>query len=78
MSRELEFDGYWTGEVVYSCDTCHTSHPGFPFSCQDDIDTKNERKILRLNGWIITEFNGRLIDSCCEYCRNKYIKKHTK
>ena len=76
MSRELEFDGYWEGNAVYYCDTCHR-HYQFRFD-SEDIDSKGHRKILREKyGWITTKVNGAWHDFCCERCRNQYIRNNT-
>ena len=45
MSRELEFDGWWEGRAVYSCDCCHKTE-SFRFD-SEDIDSKAHRKELR-------------------------------
>lgn len=75
MSRELEFDGYWEGEAVYSCDCCGKEEKFRFFS--EDIDSKAHRAKLRENGWITTKVNGQWKDFCSEKCRNVYIRKHT-
>ena len=75
MSRELEFDGWWEGEAVYSCDCCHKSER-FRFD-SDDIDSKGHRAQLRKKGWITTQVNGKWADFCSESCRNHYIRRNT-
>lgn len=76
MSRELEFDGYWEGEAVYSCDCCGHSER-FRFD-SDEIDSKKHRAELRTKkGWITTKVNDEWKDFCSENCRNKYIRQQT-
>lgn len=75
MSRELEFDGWWEGEVVYSCDCCG-KRAKFRFDCED-IDYAEQRSELRSRGWIFTMVNGRWKDFDSEKCRNKYIRDNT-
>lgn len=77
MSRELEFTGYWQGEVVYTCDNCFVSQESFEFD-DEDIDYKSLNAELRKRGWLTTTVNGKFVDFCCERCRNQYIKKMTK
>lgn len=76
MSRELEFDGYWEGNEVFTCDTCGKTAK-FRFD-SEDVGTKEHSAELRKRGWLLTKLNGVLFDSCCERCRNEYIKKNTK
>lgn len=76
MSRELEFDGYWEGDIVYSCDCCH-KEVRFPFTSEEEAKSYAERSDLRKKGWIFTKVNNRFIDACCENCRNKYIRLNT-
>jgi len=76
MSRELEFDGYWEGEAVYSCDQCHKREK-FRFD-SEDIDSKAHRRELReKKGWITTKVNGKWYDFDSEQCRNKFIRMNT-
>ena len=76
MARELEFDGYWEGEAVYSCDCCGTSER-FRFD-SDNVDSKSHRAELHKNkGWITTKVNDQWKDFCGENCRNKYIRQQT-
>lgn len=78
MSRELMFDGYWEGEVEYTCDCCHKV---VKFRFDDEESAKNnngQRKALqRKRGWIFTKVNGHFVDFCSEDCRNAYIRKNT-
>lgn len=77
MSRELQFDGYWEGEAVYTCDNCHKARMKFRFD-SEEIDSRGHRAEMRRNGWKApTEVEGRLFDFCCERCRNEYIRKNT-
>lgn len=76
MARELEFDGYWEGDAVYSCDECGDEER-FRFD-SDEVDSKGHRAILRSQkGWITTKVNDEWKDFCCEKCRNAYIRKQT-
>lgn len=75
MSRDLEFDGWWEGEAVYSCDCCHKSER-FRFD-SEDIDSRSHRAQLRKQGWITTKVDGQWKDFCSEKCRNAYIRKNT-
>lgn len=78
MSRDLNFDGYWEGEAVYSCDNCQKEHK---FRFDDETEAKNakeHRATLRQRfGWITTKVEGVWIDVCCEKCRNDYIRRNT-
>lgn len=78
MSRSLEFDGWWEGEVVFSCDHCHKE---MKFRFDDEESAKNakeQREFLKNNqGWIMTKIGGIWHDFCCESCRNEYIKSNT-
>lgn len=76
MSRELEFDGYWEGNTVYSCDCCQKTKK-FRFDSEDEAFSKAHRQALRDAGWIATKVNGQWKDFCCESCRNKYIRTQT-
>lgn len=77
MSRELEFDGYWEGDAVYSCDNPNCrEHARFRFDC-DEIDSKGHRAVLHKQGWITTKVNGDWKDFCSEKCRNQYIRTQT-
>ena len=60
MSRELEFDGWWEGEVVYSCDCCG-KRAKFRFDCED-IDYTAQRSELKSRGWLFTMVNVRWKD----------------
>lgn len=80
MSRDLEFDGWWTGEAVYTCDCpgC-VKEASFRFDSEDENDAKEHRRLLRKkHGWITTMVNGQWKDFCSEACRNKYIRMRTK
>ena len=79
MSRELDFDGWWIGDAVYTCDCpgCGNSE-SFRFD-SEEIDSKEHRRFLRKQrGWITTMVDGEWKDFCCEACRNKYIRTTTK
>jgi len=76
MSRELQFDGYWEGEAVYTCDNCHKSHKKFRFD-SDEIDSKKHRAEMRKCGWFIDKVNDQWKDFCCERCKNQYIRNNT-
>lgn len=75
MSRELEFDGWWEGDEVFTCDTCG-KRVKFRFD-SEDVGTKEHRAELGKQGWLSTKVNGRFIDSCSEDCRNRYIRNQT-
>ena len=76
VSRDLNFDGWWEGEAVYSCDCCHKTE-SFRFD-REDIDSRAHRKELReKKGWILTKVNGEYKDFCSEDCRNRYIRNQT-
>lgn len=51
MGRDLEFDGWWEGEAVYTCDCCHKEER-FRFD-GEDIDSNLHRQELRRKGWIL-------------------------
>jgi len=76
MARELEFDGYWEGNTVYSCDCCHKTRK-FRFDSEDEAFSKEHRKVLRSEGWVATKVNDQWHDFCGERCRNKYIREQT-
>lgn len=77
MSRELQFDGYWEGEAIYSCDNHCGAEERFRFD-SEDIDSKQHRAELReKKGWITTKVNGYWKDFCCENCRNDFIRRQT-
>lgn len=78
MSRELNFDGWWEGDAVYSCDCpgCH-NEASYRFD-SEDVDSKSHRTDLRTKGWITTQVEGKWKDFCSEKCRNKYIRTKTK
>ena len=77
MARELEFDGYWEGEVFYICDCCK-KRVKKRFDGEDDAnDFKGQKALLKAKGWIFTKVNGRWADFCSERCRNKFIRKNT-
>jgi hypothetical protein len=76
MSKELNFDGYWEGEAVYTCDCCGKRYK-FRFDSEDEAKSKTHRENLRGMGWMVTKVNGRFIDVCSEACRNKYIRNNT-
>lgn len=78
MSRELDFDGYWTGDAIYSCDCpgC-TAEESYRFETSE-VDSKEHRRELRQEkGWLTTKVDGEWKDFCCEACRNKYIRMKT-
>lgn len=80
MSRDLDFDGWWQGDAVYTCDCpgC-TKSESFRFESEDENDAKEHRRILRQDkGWNTTKINGKWYDFCCETCRNKAIRLKTK
>ena len=77
MSRDLAFDGWWEGDVVYECDNCHRKLT-IPFSDEEEAkDYAAERKLLKDEGWITTKVNDRFVHTCSEDCRNAYIRKNT-
>lgn len=76
MSRELNFDGYWEGDAVYSCDQCGKESKRFRFD-SEDVGSKRHRAELREQGWITTKVDDKWHDFCCESCRNKYIRTQT-
>ena len=76
MARELEFDGFWEGNTVFTCDSCPKTRK-FRFDSQDEAFSKEHNKILRKEGWVLVEVNGQLHNFCCERCRNSYIRKQT-
>lgn len=74
--RELEFDGHWTGDAVYTCEQCGEEER-FRFD-DEDVDSKAHRAYLRNEkGWITTKVNGQWADFCSEKCRNAYIRNQT-
>ena len=73
--KDLEFDGWWEGEEVFTCDCCGRREK-FHFD-SEDIDTRGHRKLLKAKGWIFTQVDGRWKDFCSERCRNKYIRDNT-
>lgn len=77
MARELNFDGYWEGDAVYSCDECGKESQRFRFD-SEDVGSREHRAELRKRGWITTKVNDEFKDFCCEKCRNSYINKHAK
>lgn len=76
MSRELQFDGYWEGEAVYTCDNCRKTGAKFRFD-SEDVGSKEHRTELRKQGWHFNKVNNQWKDFCCERCRNEYIRKNT-
>lgn len=75
MSRELEFDGWWEGKAIYSCDCCQNSE-SFRFD-SEEIDSKAHRAELRKRGWVTAKVNGQWKDFCVDRCRDKYIRNNT-
>ena len=76
MSKELEFDGWWEGDAVYSCDCCH-KESRYPFTSEEEANSYQPRNELKSRGWIFTKVNGQWKDFCSEACRNKYIRLNT-
>lgn len=76
MSRELEFDGYWEGNTVFTCDCCGKTAK-FRFDSQEEAFSPEHRTILRKRGWVLIQVNGDLKNFCTESCRNKYIREQT-
>ena len=78
MARELEFDGFWEGRAVYSCDTCGKTE-SFRFDSEEEAKAaRRHRRILReKKGWITTKVEDRFHDFCGETCRNRYIRNNT-
>lgn len=75
--RELEFDGWWTGEVEYSCDCCGNVAK-LPFDSEEEANNgKDHRRRLSKRGWQFTKVNNQFRDFCSEACRNKYIRENT-
>lgn len=80
MSRDLDFCGWWEGDVIYTCDCpgC-TSSESFIFNDEEEAYSPEYGKILRnRKGWIMTKVNGEWKDFCCEECRNKFIRLNTR
>ena len=79
MARELEFDGYWEGNIRYSCDCANCKKVvKIRFDSEEGAkDYKAERDILKKQGWNTTKVNGNFRDFCSEGCRNKYIRDNT-
>lgn len=79
MARELEFDGYWEGNVCYTCD-CSECRKSVKIRFDSESgakDFKAERVILKQHGWSATKVNGNFRDFCSESCRNKFIRYNT-
>ena len=77
MARDLEFDGYWEGDAVYSCDQCGKTER-FRFDGEDDAKNyKRYRAELRKLGWQAVKVNGALKDFCGYVCRDSYIRNNT-
>lgn len=78
MSRDLDFNGWWEGNVEYSCDCCGKTVK-FRFDSEDEAkNTQGQRDALRRKrGWIFTKVNGIWHDFCGESCRNRYIRNQT-
>ena len=76
MSRELDFDGYWEGDIVYSCDCCNKEER-YLFTSEEEARSYREKADLKKKGWLVTKVNNRFVDTCCESCRNKYIRMNT-
>ena len=77
MRDDLEFDGYWEGNVPYRCDNCMKTEL-FRFTSREEaFDYKGQQAQLRDKGWIFTKVNGVWRGFCCEKCRNAYIRRNT-
>ena len=79
MAREMNFTGWWEGEVEYYCDNCGKME-SFSFECEDEAKAyKNQQKILRKEfGWKVPEIiEGKYHEFCSEKCKNEWIKKNT-
>ena len=79
MARELEFDGFWEGNISYTCD-CSGCRKRVKIRFDSEAgakDFKSEHDILRKQGWLSTKVNGNFKDFCSESCRNKYIRNNT-
>jgi len=76
--RELNFDGWWEGDVEYSCDECRKTVK-FRFDDEDSAkNAKGQRNALRRKrGWVFTKVNNQFRDFCSERCRNNYIRRNT-
>lgn len=78
MSRELEFTGWWEGDVVFTCDNCGKE---VRFKFDDEESAKNvsgQRNALRRKrGWQFDRVKCHFIDACCEKCRLEYIRNNT-
>ncbi len=73
--KEIEWSKYYgAGEVVCTCDNCHTEKR-FEFE-DNNPDYKSIQMELNKLGWMPTKLGGRWHDFCCEKCRNTYIKEH--
>lgn len=79
MARELEFDGFWEGNVRYTCDCAGCKRRIlFRFDSQEEAnDFKLQRASLKELGWQSTKVNGSYRDFCSEECRNRYIRNNT-
>lgn len=73
MSRELQFDGYWEGEAVYTCDNCHKTEAKFRFD-SEDVGSKEHRAELRKQGWKTTFLGGKWYDFCTDRCMIQFVK----
>lgn len=76
--RELVFDGWWEGDVEFTCDNCGKT---VKFRFDDEESARNvsgQRNALRhKRNWRFDRVNGTYVDACSEKCRIEYIKKHT-
>ena len=79
MARDLEYDGYWEGNVCYSCDCrgCGKTVKMRFDSEEEAKDYAGQRELLKRQGWLSTKVNGNWHDFCSETCRNKYIRDNT-
>lgn len=78
MAREMNFTGWWEGQVEYSCDCCGKAVT-FDFEDEETAkDFKAQRKVLREEfGWIVARVNGVYRDFHSEECRDRYIRNNT-
>lgn len=77
MSRSLEFDGWWEGDVVFTCDNCGKTVK-FRFDDQESAQNASGQMaaLRKKRGWEFLKFRAILRDFCCTKCRDEYIKNN--
>lgn len=76
--RELEFDGWWEGTIVYTCDQCKKTCRDFRFADEEGAKCySTEKAHLKKNGWVFDKINGHWKDFCSDACKFAYIKANT-